>query len=245
VRLWALSDVGKARTENQDAVSAEIYIPEKTGIETAICVVCDGMGGAKAGGYAAALAADTFVKTLKSGLELQPVDDDLLRRCAALANEAVYTSGRSKREYRGMGTTLVAAVGDGEMMKIINVGDSRCYTVSEKGIVQVTKDHSLVEDMVDRGEILREEAWRHPNKNYITRALGTDIMLRCDVFSLYMNPEEYLLLCTDGLTGVVNPQELLFELIYGGDTESAAQRMLDIALSRGAPDNVSLILMQK
>ncbi len=244
MRFWGLSDKGSVRSENQDAILAEQYIAE-SGIETAILVVCDGMGGANAGGLAAAIAAETFVKYLKPGLDSEISPRNLLTRCALLANEAVYEKGRSSAEFRGMGTTLVAAVGDGERMTIVNIGDSRCYLCREGEMIRVTRDHSLVEEMVERGEIMREEAWRHPGKNYITRALGTDRSARCDVFEVDLAEGEYLLLCTDGLTNVVNPQELLFELFYGGEPETAAQRMLDIAIERGAPDNVSLILFSR
>lgn len=244
MRFWGLSDKGSVRSENQDAILAEQYIAE-SGIETAILVVCDGMGGANAGGLAAAIAAETFVRYLKPGLDSEISPRSLLTRCALLANEAVYEKGRSSAELRGMGTTLVAAVGDGERMTIVNIGDSRCYLCREGEMIRVTRDHSLVEEMVERGEIMREEAWRHPGKNYITRALGTDRSARCDVFEVDMTEGEYLLLCTDGLTNTVNPQELLFELFYGGETETAAQRMLDIAIERGAPDNVSLILFSR
>ena len=142
-----------------------------------------------------------------------------------------------------MGTTLVAAVTDGREARIVNIGDSRCYLVRNKIIRQITKDHSLVQDLVDRGEIDRAEAWRHPQRNFITRALGTDADVICDVFRETLEPGDVLLLCSDGLSGIVNPQELLFEIAYGGELESAADRMMEIALERGAPDNVTLILL--
>lgn len=244
MKVWGESDRGGLRPENQDAIFAELYIAE-SGIETAILVVCDGMGGARAGGLAASIAADTFVKYMKPGLDSGIAPEKLITRCALLSNEAVYDKGRSAEEFRGMGTTLVAAVGDGDKMSVVNIGDSRCYLAHEGELIRVTKDHSLVEEMVDRGEIMREEAWRHPGRNYITRALGTDPGARCDMFEAKMTEGDFLLLCTDGLTNVVNPQELLFEIFYGGPSETAARRMIDIALSRGAPDNVSLVLFQR
>ena len=159
------------------------------------------------------------------------------------ANRAIYDLAFTMPEYEGMGTTLVAAVTDGRETRIVNIGDSRCYLVRNKVIRQLTKDHSLVQDLVDRGEIDRADAWLHPQRNYITRALGTDEDVICDVFREELEPEDILLLCSDGLSGIVNAQELLFEIAYGGELETAADRMMEIALERGAPDNVTLILL--
>ena len=142
-----------------------------------------------------------------------------------------------------MGTTLVAAVTDGSHVTVANVGDSRCYLIRDGGIQQLTKDHSVVEDMVDRGEIERADAWKHPRRNYITRALGAEEQVECDLFFRDLEPGDVLLLCSDGLSGVVNPQELLFEVVYGGELETAAERMVNIALERGAPDNVTALIL--
>ena len=128
---------------------------------------------------------------------------------------------------------------------ISNVGDSRAYHITEGGIVRVTKDHSLVESMVDRGDITAEEARRHPNRNLITRALGPDISAVCDGYICPMAAGDFLLLCTDGLVDTVTDQEMLFEVIHGSDPDTCLGRLLEISKSRGAADNVTSVLMQK
>ena len=242
MRYWALTDTGRVRTENQDSwLVRSAETPEGREILTA--VVCDGMGGAKAGNVASRMGVERFTSYLCPGLETVEQTELSAPLAVREANRAIYDLAYAIPEYEGMGTTLVAAVTDGRDARIINIGDSRCYLVRNKVIRQITKDHSLVQDLVDRGEIDRADAWLHPQRNYITRALGTDEDVICDVFREKLEPGDVLLLCSDGLSGIVNPQELLFEIAYGGELETAADRMLEIALERGAPDNVTLILL--
>ena len=143
-----------------------------------------------------------------------------------------------------MGTTLVAAVVRGNEAVITNVGDSRAYHICESGIRRVTKDHSLVERMVDHGDITAEEARYHPNRNLITRALGVDSNAESDGFFCTLQPGEFLLLCTDGLSGTVTDQEMLFEVIHSEDHDTCLERLLEIARSQGAPDNVTAVLLR-
>ena len=117
--------------------------------------------------------------------------------------------------------------------------------IQQDGITRITKDHSLVESMVDRGDITAEEARRHPSRNLITRALGPDISADCDGYICPMNAGEYLLLCSDGLVNTVTDQEMLFEIVHGGDLDTCLDRLLHISKSQGAPDNVTAVLMQK
>jgi protein phosphatase len=242
LRYWALTDTGRVRPENQDSwLVRSTETPEGKEILTA--VVCDGMGGAKAGNVASRMGVERFAEYLCPGLETVEQAELSAPLAVREANRAIYDLAFAIPEYAGMGTTLVAAVTDGRETRIVNIGDSRCYLVRNKVIRQITKDHSLVQDLVDRGEIDRADAWLHPQRNYITRALGTDASVLCDIFREELEPGDVLLLCTDGLSGIVNPQELLFEIAYGGELETAAKRMMDIALERGAPDNVTLILL--
>lgn len=143
-----------------------------------------------------------------------------------------------------MGTTMVAAVVQEERAQVLNIGDSRAYRIGEEGIVKVTRDHSLVEDLVHRGDITPEQARQHPQKNLITRALGSEFRSRTDLYEVELAKEEFLLLCTDGLSNSLTDQELLYEVLHGGTPESCCQRMLDVAMSRGAPDNVTAVLIQ-
>lgn len=144
-----------------------------------------------------------------------------------------------------MGTTLVAALAGEEEALILNEGDSRAYHISEEsGISQVTRDHSLVEDLVERGELTRDQARVHPHKNLITRALGAEPDLKADSFRRELAEGDFLLLCSDGLSNVVSEQEILYEVVHGGEACTCCRRLLDIALHRGAPDNVTAVLIQ-
>ncbi len=143
-----------------------------------------------------------------------------------------------------MGTTMVAAVVGREKAQVLNIGDSRAYHIGEEGISKVTRDHSLVEDLVHRGDITPEQARQHPQKNLITRALGSESRSRTDLYEVELDQEEFLLLCTDGLSNTLTDQEMLYEVLHGGTPESCCQRMLDVAMSRGAPDNVTAVLIQ-
>ena len=140
---------------------------------------------------------------------------------------------------------LVAAVAYENGAVITNVGDSRAYYITEAGITRITKDHSLVETMVDHGDITADEARRHPGRNLITRALGRDTNAACDGYIRPMEQGDFILLCTDGLVNTVTDQEMLFEIIHGGDLDTCLDRLLHISKSQGAPDNVTAVLMQK
>ena len=174
-----------------------------------------------------------------------PEQEERLRQAAALANREVFQRSLRDEDCAGMGTTLVAALAGEGGAVILNEGDSRAYHINREGIALVTRDHSLVADLVERGELTREEARRHPNKNLITRALGADPDLMADCFRQPLAPGDYLLLCSDGLSNVVEEQEMLYEVIHGEGDESCCQRLLDIALSRGAPDNVTVVLIRR
>jgi protein phosphatase len=125
----------------------------------------------------------------------------------------------------------------------VNVGDSRVYRINEEGITQITKDHSVVQLMVDRNEMTPEQAKTYPGKNLITRAIGTESMVTCDIFNVKLQKGDRLLVCTDGLSNLLSDQEMLFEVLHGGELADCCQRLLDIALKRGAPDNVTSILV--
>ena len=242
MRAWSLTDQGRVRKQNQDACSY-LQFGLGDGTEILAAVVCDGMGGAKAGNIASEIAVETFMEELRKDFYAPSVTDVQMLCAVKTANRLIYEKAQSDPDYEGMGTTLVAAVTDGSHVTVANVGDSRCYLIRDGGIQQLTKDHSVVEDMVDRGEIERADAWKHPRRNYITRALGAEEQVECDLFFRDLEPGDVLLLCSDGLSGVVNPQELLFEVVYGGELETAAERMVNIALERGAPDNVTALIL--
>ena len=242
MQSWGLTDPGCVRTQNQDA-----YQIKQLDRNTLLCVICDGMGGAKSGNIASSLAIDVFVQEVKqtwtSGMDQKNIEK-MLRSAVKLANFAVFDQAAQFEEFSGMGTTLVAALIKGNEVTVANVGDSRAYVVDSSGILQMTKDHSLVQMMVERGELTPELARTYPGKNFITRAIGTEAIVECDVFRQKLERGACLLLCSDGLSNMMDDQEILFEVVHGVSKQHCGKRLLDIAKSRGAPDNVTSILVQ-
>lgn len=242
INVWGMTDIGLVRKENQDA-----YRFSEIAGHT-VCVVCDGMGGAAGGQVASRIAVETFVSELEKILTVNMGPEQLREASSfavALANQAIRQAAAQDSVYQNMGTTLVAAITYADGVVVSNVGDSRAYHISEAGISRITKDHSLVESMIDRGDITAEEARRHPNRNLITRALGPDVGALCDGYICSMGKGEFLLLCTDGLVDTVTDQEMLYEVLHGGDTATCLDRLLEIAKKQGARDNVTAVLMQK
>ena len=241
MQCWGLSDPGCIRAQNQDA-----YVIENLDRNTVLCVVCDGMGGAKSGNIASSLASDVFVqevkRTWKPAMDQNKVDQ-MLRGAVKLANFTVYDQSQQFEEFLGMGTTLVAGLIRGKMVTIVNVGDSRAYCIDRDGIERLTVDHSLVELMVQRGELTPERARTYPGKNFITRAIGTEPVVDCDVFHRKVERGDCLLLCSDGISNMMDDQEILFEVAHGVNKQHCCQRLLDIAKNRGAPDNATSILI--
>ena len=173
----------------------------------------------------------------------QAAVDQLLRNAVKLANFTVFDQALQFEEFNGMGTTLVAALVHGKQVTIIHVGDSRAYNITRSGIFQVTRDHSVVQMMVERGELTPEQARSYPGKNLITRAIGTEAVVESELTRLTMERGDSLLLCSDGLSNVVDEQEILFEVVHGVNKQYCCQRLLDIAKNRGAPDNVTSLLI--
>jgi len=241
MQSWGLTDPGCVRKQNQDA-----YRIEQLDRGTLLCVVCDGMGGAKSGNVASTLASEVFVEEVrrswKSGMESDRIDQ-MLKSAVKLANFTVFDQAVQFDEFSGMGTTLVAALVRDKKATIVNVGDSRAYGISRNGIQLLTKDHSLVQLMVDRGELTPEVAKSYPGKNLITRAIGTEPMVICDIYHKEVSKGDFLLLCSDGLSNVMDDQEILFEVAHGVNKQHCCQRLLSIAKNRGAPDNVTSVLV--
>jgi len=241
MEAWGLTDLGNVRSQNQD-----YYDIVSLGKECLLAVVCDGMGGAKSGNVASRLAAEVFVGEVKRSYRPEMSAEalgDMLREAVELANSSVFEQSKLGNDFSGMGTTLVTAAVREDMAVIANVGDSRAYLIGKDGIRFVTVDHSLVELMVQRGELTREQAKSHPGKNLITRAVGTEQSVECDIYQQKLGRGDQLLLCSDGLSNAMADQEILFEVLHGVHKEGCCQRLLDIAKSRGAPDNVTVVLV--
>ena len=241
MQSWGLTDLGCVRAQNQDA-----FMMEQLDKHTLLCVVCDGMGGAKSGNVASNLASDVFVQQVKQTWNKdmsQDQVDQMLKNAVKLANFTVFDQSHQFEEFSGMGTTLVAILLRGKSVTVVNVGDSRAYMIDRVGIHQITVDHSVVQLMISRGELTPEQAKNYPGKSLITRAIGTESMVICDIFHKKVSPGDCLLLCRDGLSNLMDDQEILFEVAHGQDKSKCCQRLLDIAKKRGAPDNVTSVLV--
>ena len=244
MEVWSMTDVGLVRKENQDACA--VCQHEESG--HTLCVVCDGMGGAAGGKLASRIAVDTFMTEMQKVLRRDMTPEQLREASSyavVLANRAIRDAAEASVDCRGMGTTLVSAVSYDGGAVLSNVEDSRAYHITADGIHRVTKDHSLVESMVDRGDITAEEARHHPNRNLITRALGPDMSALSDEYICPLEPGDFLLLCSDGLVDTVTDQEMLFEVIHGDDLNTCLDRLLAISKSHGASDNVTAVLMKQ
>ncbi len=241
MQSWGLTDPGNVRKQNQDA-----FRMEKLDHGALLCVICDGMGGAKSGNIASTLATEVFVEEVRRAWKLgmdQEKIDQMLRSAVKLANFTVYDQAVQFPEFDGMGTTLVAVFIKNRKATVINVGDSRAYAIDQEGITQITKDHSLAQMMVDRGELTSETSKSFPGKNYITRAIGTEPVIICDIFHRDLHKGDFILLCSDGLSNLMDDQEILFEVVHGVNKQQCCKRLLNIAKNRGAPDNVTSVLI--
>ncbi len=240
MRAYGLTDRGCVRSENQDR-----FRITETDSYTSV-VVCDGMGGAKAGSVAAELAVDSFARYLERCMgEKEPLESGIaLRESASYANIRVYDKSRESEDYEGMGCTLVSALLRDGRVTLINVGDSRAYHFSQRGLRQLTVDHSLVEELVRAGKITREEAQNHPRKNVITQAVGLGYRLHGDIFYPEVKTGDLLLLCSDGLSNVLDKKTMENVLYDFPEPDRAAEKLMELALHSGASDNVTVLLLR-
>ena len=241
MRTWSVTDRGLVRSENQDACA--VLTPDGY----TVAVVCDGMGGTQGGRMASAIAVETFTRELSRSLRPGMSAGQLEQAAGyavALSNDAVREYGLAHPGFERMGTTLVSAVVRDDLALVSNVGDSRAYYITEAGITRITKDHSLVETMVDHGDITADEARRHPGRNLITRALGRDTNAACDGYIRPMEQGDFILLCTDGLTGKLSDSRL--QAVLGADMPlpELGQALMAQALDAGPGDNITLVLIE-
>lgn len=238
MKISAKTDVGAVRSNNQDFCLAGEF---SDGVTWA--VVCDGMGGATGGNIASETAAKTIFKKITDGYHEGMNDNSiklLMVSAVEAANALVYSRAKNDELLKGMGTTVVLAVIKADSLYIAHVGDSRLYVITQDSINQLTTDHSVVQMMIDNGEITVEEAKNHPNKNVITRALGVDESIRIDYSQEVYNSGEIILLCTDGLTNYVEEDRIL-EICKVGDSYSLAELLVDEANKNGGGDNVTVV----
>ena len=240
MQAWSMTDVGKKRRENQD--STYLKIDHEQNI--ALLMVCDGMGGVNGGAEASRIACEVFSEYVWNGLTDKIGKEEarsLLKNGLHAANDAVYTQAIIDPSYMGMGTTLTAALVIKESAYIINVGDSRTYHVKDK-LVQITDDHSVAGDLYRIGSITKEEYDNFPDKNIITRAVGTDPEVQGDLFRVKLAEGEGLLLCSDGLTNMVPDGEILDVLNSGKTPAEACHTLVDMANQAGGKDNISIVV---
>lgn len=251
------TDIGRRRKNNQDSFVIRLW--DESGC--ALGVVCDGMGGANGGNIASALACGTFVRAVEkfmssekavSGEATEGDYSSMLAHAVSDANSAVYRSTERDKSLKGMGTTLVAALVTGNVLYAVNVGDSRLYLYNRRKLTQITKDHSLVQYLLDAGKLTAEEAKAYPNRNVITRAVGIERGIEADIFSLDLSgldEDACVLLCSDGLSGYVDFSVILSILEnavsrepYDGD--AAARTLIDTANHAGGVDNITVLLIR-
>ena len=242
MQYWGLTDPGCVRTQNQDTFQVE-----QLDRNSLLCVVCDGMGGAKSGNVASSLAADVFVQEVKRSWTGNPDEDKaeaMLRGAVKLANFTVYDQSMQFEEFSGMGTTLVAATVEGDTLYAANIGDSRLYLIEKGGIRQVTKDHSFVEEMVSIGQMERESKEYKQQKNIITRAVGIEKKVEADFFEVGLKQGDYLLLCSDGLSNMVDNSSLFRLVLFPGTLHMKAKSLVALANQNGGKDNIAVVLVE-
>ncbi len=240
LRIVAKTDIGLQRISNQDSYAAG----ELPG-SVAWAVVCDGMGGAAGGNYASSTAVKLISERISSSYRVGMSSNsikNMLTSAIIAANISVYDMSQENSELSGMGTTVVVAIIADENVYIAHVGDSRAYILSDGKLTQLTKDHSFIQEMVDSGKLTPDEAKDDPRKNLITRALGVNEDIRVDFCQEYISENEVLILCTDGLTNFVVPDEI-YELTSDKKFYEYAERLVNRANYNGGGDNITVVTM--
>ncbi len=244
MKAYGITDRGIVRKENQDTFRYELIAKD----EILCAVLCDGMGGAQAGSLASTMAADTFMSHASYSLDSSSDISDMQRilvEAVNYANIKVYDRSFADFSCMGMGCTLVAVLINSKRCLISNVGDSRAYLIQKGQIQQISRDHSLVEELLAKGQIKPEQVRNHPQKNIITRAIGVEASVKCDIFDLKFSAGSRILLCSDGLSNVLTDKEILEISQDNADIELACKQMLNLALKRGAPDNVTVFIAER
>ena len=238
LKSYAITDIGRKRQLNQDF----IYLSETpVGNLPNLFIVADGMGGHKAGDYASRYAVETVVEAIGISFEKNPIR--ILGGAIEKANTLIRQRAREDIAYNGMGTTMVAATCMGRYLEVANVGDSRLYVINDK-IEQITRDHSLVEEMVRMGGIDKASAKNHPDKNIITRAIGARNYIEVDFFNVELQAGDIVLLCSDGLTNMVDDEVIHQILTEDGSIRDRAEKLVETANQNGGKDNISVIVIE-
>nr|WP_296006685.1 Stp1/IreP family PP2C-type Ser/Thr phosphatase [uncultured Blautia sp.] len=238
MKSYSVTDVGQKRQVNQDYVYAS---EEPVGNLPNLFVVADGMGGHNAGDFASSFAVQTLVHTIQEDENQNPIK--IIRNAVEEANRKVLEESKLHVEMSGMGTTMVLVTIIDDYAYVANVGDSRLYLIEDQ-ILQITKDHSLVQEMVRRGLITKEEAREHPDKNIITRVLGIGPEVEVDFFDIHLKDNSTLLLCSDGLSNMVSDEDIWRIINTSRELKEAGMRLVSLANENGGKDNIAVVLVQ-
>lgn len=229
-----ISDIGNIRELNEDTFGV------LEGKYFNLFIICDGMGGHNAGEVASKMAKDAILKTMEHDLHESPVE--ALVSAIKEANRKIFERSTSEKTMSGMGTTVTTAVSYDGKLDIAHVGDSALYLIRSGGIRKITKDHSYVQELVDSGKINENEAKHHPNKNIITRAVGTNAEITVDTYRLDTEKDDIFVLCTDGLTDYLSDEEILYEVTSHENKRDSVASLAQIAKDRGGKDNITLVI---
>lgn len=237
ISSYAMTDIGRARTVNQDYVFSSI---EPIGSLPNLFIVADGMGGHQAGDFASSYSVKKFLESVSLSLQKSP--RKIFEDAVNFANRELIEKSRCNPELKGMGTTLVALTIIGRKACVANVGDSRLYCM-EDGLTQITVDHSLVQEMIRLGELTKETARNHPDKNIITRAVGAGKDISTDYFEFPLSERTILMMCSDGLSNMVEDDRIEAMLKTGQPPEKIGKKLIETANRNGGKDNIAVIVI--
>lgn len=235
------TDIGRVRAVNEDRA---LVVTEPDGL--VVAVVADGMGGHQAGDTASQMAVEHIrggLQALHAGMEADAYEA-ALRKAVDEANRRIYELASAREQFQGMGTTVVCVLAGAERLTVGHIGDSRVYLCRGNSLIQLTEDHSLVNELIKSGQLTLEEAEHHPRRKVITRALGTDITVEPDVRHFEWNPGDKVLLCSDGLSGLVGAAQICAILLEDDDLDRTADRLIQTALEAGGDDNITVVLLE-
>ena len=240
MRFVSATDIGLMREENQDMVRVEDFYGN------VLALVCDGMGGERAGQEASRIAVREFFTRFKEGCapDLDTIGvRHLMTASVSAANSVIYTTGRMNYRNFGMGTTCVAAYIDDKYIYVVNVGDSRAYYMDDMGLHLITTDHTFVNMLLSQGKIGPEEIHTHPKRNMLTKAVGVEKIIKPDFFRLNRNENMTLLLCSDGLSGYCSDEDI-YQVMKSVPMEELSKALIDLALKKGGRDNITVAVVK-
>lgn len=239
MRVSFMTDTGRTRSQNQDAVFAT---EKPIGVLANLFVIADGMGGHNAGDYASKKAIDLLTHSIAGSGEQEAIS--AIQQGITIANEAIYEEASRDSAKAGMGTTMVVATIENHMLRVANVGDSRLYILGAGVLQQVTRDHSVIEEMVRKGEVSKEVAAHHPKRNLITRAVGAEAQVRVDFFDVDLQNVDAVMMCSDGLTNMLEEDRIKDIMSQDISVEDKVEKLVEEANAAGGKDNITVLIVE-